>query len=279
MLRVFSKTRISILICLICISQQLSYTQDKGGADTSKTKEGNIDLKLFRVINNGRNGFSDAVIPLTDKSVLPISVLLPTSILSISRINENYYDENSGVLLLLSELTSIGITFGTKQILRRERPFFTHKNVYHSKYNSPTDRYSFPSGHTATSFSIATSLTLRYPDKPIIIALSYLYAAVTGYGRIYLGVHYPSDILGGMLIGSGSAALIYSIRKEIINFKNNLFHESNKRDSNIQELSAPVILGLTLGIDIINNLIQTTKLRGKVTFTSHNDKLSAKISF
>ena len=167
-----------------------------------------------------------------------------------------------------------------KQVFKRERPFVTIRNVSYDKYNSPTDRYSFPSGHTATAFSMATSLTLRYPDKPVIIAMSYLYAAIIGYGRMYLGVHYPSDVIGGMIIGSGSAALIYSLRKEIIDVKNNLFNEKYKQDTNnINEMPAYMILGMSIGADLLNNLLQD-KLKGnKVTFSSGFNNLTASINF
>jgi membrane-associated phospholipid phosphatase len=272
--------RIFLLINLFLFLFHTSYSQGFRELDTAISKESNLDLKLFRTINNGRWGFSNSVIPITDKSVLPVSIVLPIAIMSVSRIKDNYYDENSGVLLLLSELTSAGFTFGAKQIFKRERPFVTLDNVHHNKYNSPTDRYSFPSGHTATTFSMATSLILRYPDKPVIITVSYLYAAIIGYGRIFLGVHYPSDVLGGMLIGSGSAALIYSFRKEIIDFKNNLFKEKYRSDNNNnKEISTPVILGLTIGVDIINNFIQSTGFMKNVLFASGQNELTARINF
>jgi undecaprenyl-diphosphatase len=272
--------RIYLLISLLLISSPSLYPQGFRGLDSAVTKECNIDVNLFRAINNSRCGFSNTVIPVTDKSVLPASILLPFGLAGISRINNNYYDENSGVLLFLSEITGAGIAFGTKQIFRRERPFVTLDKVYYNKYNSPTDRYSFPSGHTATAFSIATSLTLRYPDKPAIIAVSYLYAVIVGYGRIYLGVHYPSDVLGGMIIGSGSAALVYSLRKEIIDLKNNLFNEKYRPDSNnARELSAPVILGLTVGADLLNNIIQNFSFKNNVIISSGQNELTAKIYF
>jgi len=273
MRKVFTAFNLLILLLL----SQLSISQNFPGKDTS---ESNIDVKIFRSINNNRGGFFNTVIPITDKSVLPVSVALPLGLMGISRIKENYYDENSGVLLLLSEITSAGVTFGLKQIFKRERPFVMLKDVHFNEYNSPTDRYSFPSGHTATAFSMATSLTLRYPDKPAIIAISYLYAAVVGYGRMYLGVHYPSDVLGGMMIGSGTAALVYSLRKEIIDFKNNVFNEKYRSDSNnAKELSAPVILGLTIGADLLNNLIQTTFPKENIRIISSESKLTAILNF
>ncbi|MFZ4590082.1 MAG: phosphatase PAP2 family protein [Ignavibacteria bacterium] len=277
--------RIYIIVNLtaLLLVTQLSFPQGFRGlehCDTSYTCNSSIDVKIFRAINNVRNGFSNTVIPITDKSVLPVSVALPLGLMGISRIKDNYYDENSGVLLLLSEITSAGVTFGMKQIFKRERPFVTLSNVYHNKYNSPTDRYSFPSGHTATAFSMATSLTLRYPDKPAIIVISYLYAAITGYGRMYLGVHYPSDILGGMLIGSGSAALIYSLRKEITDFKNSILNEKNRPDINsANQLSTPLILGFTIGADLLDNLIQNAFPKRNIRIISSDSKLTAILNF
>jgi membrane-associated phospholipid phosphatase len=127
---------------------------------------------------------------------------------------------------------------------------------------------------------MATSLTLRYPDKPVVIVISYLYAAITGYGRMYLGVHYPSDVLGGMIIGSGSAALVYSLRKEIIDLKNNVFNEKNRPDNNgMNQLSAPVILGLTIGADLLNNFIQNMFPRNNIRVISGDNNLTAVINF
>lgn len=247
--------------------------------DSTVFEKVNADLKIFRILNGYRYGIANTVIPITDKSVLPVSVILPLSLMVFSRISNNYYDENSGVLLTLSEIVSTGITLGIKQLLKRGRPFETLDSIYENRYNSPTDKYAFPSGHTTIAFSIATTLTLRYSDKPIIIAVSYLYAAIVGYGRIYLGVHYPLDVLGGMLVGSGTAALVYSLRKEIIDAKNNIFREKNRPDSNNKELSVPVILGLSIGADLLNNLIQNTSLKGNVFLTSGQNELTARILF
>lgn len=271
---------IIIILCSLNLISITGYSQELNNLDSGKAvnTETGIDVKLFRSINNGRNGFSSTVIPITDKSVMPVSILLPIGLAGVSRYNENYYDENTGVLMIISELTSLGITAGLKQIVKRERPFINLKDVYFDKNNSPTDRYSFPSGHTSTAFSMATTLTLRYPDKPAVIAISYLYAALVGYGRIYLGVHYPSDVLGGMILGSGSATLIYAFRKEIIDFKNNLFNEEGRPDSNTSNMSAGALLGLTIGADLINMLIGKMGAKN-VSVSSSGNSLNAAIHF
>ena len=67
---------------------------------------------------------------------------------------------------------------------------------------------SFPSGHTSAAFCISTSLALRY-RKWYVIAPAYVYAVSVGWARMYQGVHYPSDVLTGALIGTASAWLTY----------------------------------------------------------------------
>ena len=67
---------------------------------------------------------------------------------------------------------------------------------------------SFPSGHTSGAFATATILSLEYP-KWYVIVPSYLWAGTVGYSRLHLGVHYPTDVLGAMVVGAGSAYLSY----------------------------------------------------------------------
>jgi undecaprenyl-diphosphatase len=64
--------------------------------------------------------------------------------------------------------------------------------------------YSFPSGHTSSSFSAVTALSRAYP-KWYVIAPSFLWAASVGYSRMYLGVHYPTDVTAGAVLGVGTS--------------------------------------------------------------------------
>jgi undecaprenyl-diphosphatase len=87
-----------------------------------------------------------------------------------------------------------------KQRIKRDRPCVVISGVY--KRISPSDQFSFPSGHTAAAFVIATSIS---HFLPVLLVPVYFWALLVGISRIYLGVHYPTDILAGLVIGIFSA--------------------------------------------------------------------------
>lgn len=92
-----------------------------------------------------------------------------------------------------------------KNAIRRERPCNILGGV-ECKIQS-SDRFSFPSGHTAGAFIMATMACYFFP---VFAPLMFLWALAIGFSRIFLGVHYPTDILAGSLLGVLSA--VASIR-------------------------------------------------------------------
>lgn len=96
------------------------------------------------------------------------------------------------------------VTYGMKYLVDRQRPYERYPDRVHaySHENSP----SFPSGHTATAFALATSLSVKYP-KWYVIAPSAVWACSVGVSRMNEGVHYPSDVLAGAAIGAGCAVV------------------------------------------------------------------------
>ena len=71
---------------------------------------------------------------------------------------------------------------------------------------------SFPSGHAAIAFMAATFLSARYPRwSPAF----YVLAVMIGLTRIYLGLHYPSDVLAGALIGTVTAAVVLAVARRL----------------------------------------------------------------
>lgn len=83
-----------------------------------------------------------------------------------------------------------------KNLIKRDRPCEALANVH--KRISPSDRFSFPSGHTAAAFVMVTVLSHFFP---VLLLPAVCWALLVGLSRVFLGVHYPSDILAGMVIG------------------------------------------------------------------------------
>lgn len=111
---------------------------------------------------------------------------------------------------------SLSMTFGAligllvykllKAVLVRERPFISHSDI--DCLTAPLDRYSFPSGHTlhAVFFAVVASAWF-----PALAPALFCFAALTALSRPILGLHYPTDVLVGGLIGWSLAQLILNL--------------------------------------------------------------------
>lgn len=111
----------------------------------------------------------------------------------------------AGVVLLtaLTTLAADAASFALKDLVNRPRPFVTHPQI-HPLYVVHSS--SFPAGHAATAFAGATVLSYLAPRAtPLFAAL----AMAIGFSRVYVGDHYPSDVLGGAMVGAlvGLAAI------------------------------------------------------------------------
>jgi len=103
------------------------------------------------------------------------------------------------VALLLSYLIC---NVGLKNLVSRDRPFWIDERVI-LKVEEPPD-FSFPSGHTFSSFAAAVTLFI-YSRKMGIAALAL--ALTIAFSRLYLFLHFPSDVLASIVLGSATAGL------------------------------------------------------------------------
>ena len=160
------------------------------------------DERLFRVLNE---------VPAAAVAVLtPVSRLfLPAGITAVLVVAVVYVvARNRGVMPLAAGAAAAGLAWAlahvAKAIADRARPYEAMAGtVLRQQHAHGT---SFPSSHTAITLAVAIAL-VPFMARPVAVA-GIAYAALTGWSRIYLGVHYPLDILGGAGIGMAAAGVI-----------------------------------------------------------------------
>ena len=135
-------------------------------------------------------------------SGLILSVGLPSAMGVYALIQKDEPLLKDAVYIGTSVIEAIGLTMAMKFTFDRQRPYEKYPDLIHPVSTEPDP--SFPSGHTAAAFSLATSLSITYP-KWYVIAPSAVWACGVGFSRINQGVHYPSDVLTGAAIGVGCA--------------------------------------------------------------------------
>lgn len=171
----------------------------------------NVDIDVLKKININRNTSLDGTFKSISQSAVPISVATPILIYTLGMINNDSVAKQKALFIGETFLASAFITVVSKKIIKTDRPYDTYPMVQPVVSEAS---YSMPSGHTSTAFATATSLSLAYP-KWYVVAPSFVWAGAIGYSRMHLGVHYPSDVLAGAIVGSGSAYLTYKANQWI----------------------------------------------------------------
>jgi undecaprenyl-diphosphatase len=96
-----------------------------------------------------------------------------------------------------------------KNLVARTRPFYTIPELQ-TLVPYPKD-YSFPSGHATSSFAGGTSLFIMLKKRYSFLFL--VFAILMGFSRLYVGVHYPTDVIVGLIVGTVSAVVSFYLVK------------------------------------------------------------------
>jgi undecaprenyl-diphosphatase len=168
-----------------------------------------IDLKLFRAIFNFHR---NSILPLIFRVISFIGDGYFYGLYFVYLyFSKNEIFKPALFVILLAFAIELPIYRILKNSIRRIRPFNAHDEVENMVY--PLDEFSFPSGHTSAAFMVAMIIAHFTPFLAIPL---FIFAFLVGMARIYLGVHYPSDIIGGAIYGTGMAQISILIVEKFI---------------------------------------------------------------
>lgn len=148
------------------------------------------------------------------------------------------------VTLMCIIAVALTITFADQVCATVMRPFF--ERMRPSNLNNPLSemvhivndhrggRYGFPSCHAANTFGLAFFVFFLFRQKWLTCYMM-AWAFLTCYSRVYLGVHYPGDLLVGTIVGLVGAYLVYRIFMKV---------SGHKRTESVKHVNAPILVGL-----------------------------------
>ncbi|MEN3014163.1 MAG: phosphatase PAP2 family protein [Endomicrobiia bacterium] len=171
----------------------------------------NLDISIFYFINHTtKNQIFDIVMPFITNTRNFYIIFLILWFLMIFSSNLRYKIAGWSLIVgvSLSDLLSSKIL---KHIFLRKRPFEVLENVYQLvKAAGP----SFPSSHAVNSFAAATLIALFF-KKPLYSVVAYILAFFSAYSRVYVGVHYPFDVLFGAILGILFGWIVYKVLDKV----------------------------------------------------------------
>lgn len=172
----------------------------------------NLDRNLFLFINSLHNDFMDVVMWWVADRFFWIPLYAILAVLLVRRFGRQGYFMMlfAVVLIILSDQGSVMM----KNFFERHRPCHDESLSFlvHTVNNKCGGKYGFVSSHAANTMAVFTYiLVLGRNYYPTITAITGFWVLLVGYCRVYMGVHFPADIIGGWIIGIIAAGLTYIV--------------------------------------------------------------------
>ncbi len=179
-------------------------------------------MDILTFINNGmQDPFLDAAVPiiynLTSIYAIPVFLLI---ILIISWALKMEKIRNMMLICILAFFFNDVITLFLKVVYVSPRPYVVLSNIRMVVQDHGLN--SFPSGHTSISFSVISVVLMKAKEHRLILGiLAVIYLIILEFSLLYSGVHYPTDLIGGAIIGIVSAAVAVFFSDRFIGFVDN----------------------------------------------------------
>lgn len=175
-----------------------------------------LDVTLFLWLNSFHNEFMDSVMLIITHRLTWIPFYVVLLIYLYKHV------EQKKIIVIASIIVAVGLAdFVTAGLMK---PFFMRLRPCHNYELSAFihvagkcgGNFGFASSHAANTFALFTALWMWLGWKNNWTKFTLVWALVVGYSRIYVGVHYPADILVGMLVGLCTAVFTYQITKMLL---------------------------------------------------------------
>ncbi|WP_221269409.1 phosphatase PAP2 family protein [Mucilaginibacter sp. X5P1] len=190
------------LLLLFCSNHTFAQAQ-------SQSPIQQFDDRVLIDLQNDRTPAQTDIFMFLTKTYRYGDIGIPAGLFIGGVLGHDQQMRQNSLFVASSTAVSYGLNLLVKTLVKRRRPFIQNVNI------TPVYRagsYSFPSGHTSSTFATATALSMAYP-KWFVIVPAYLWAGSVSYSRMYLGVHYPSDVASGAALGVGSALSMSFLKK------------------------------------------------------------------
>jgi undecaprenyl-diphosphatase len=168
-----------------------------------------MDYQLERLINGpaGTHPLWDTLMKGVANGAEPLFLALIALWFLYGWVKGHSADRQGALTAFVAALGALAIVQLIDRLWARPRPFVVHPDTVHLLVAHATDP-SFPSDHVVAACAIAMVL-LSFHRRLGVAAL--LFAAVLAYARVYIGVHYPTDVLGGAFLGTLVAVLLLTL--------------------------------------------------------------------
>lgn len=235
--------RIVMLLLLVAVnSNMFAQTCETIGWDAALTRDLNA-IKSSAVTRSSQI-VSDALYPL---GIGVPAALYLAGVLNVfdDRCSASPNAARAGVQIGTTMAAATAITLGLKQAFDRKRPYQAYPECITNRASDSDP--SFPSGHSAGSAALATSLSLVYPQWYVIVP-SVGYALWTGFARMNLGMHYITDVMAGYAVGVGTALLVHAVREHLFSVADPLLPDADcTRLGSLSVVPTTNIISLSFG--------------------------------